>query len=1227
VSGRQGYGGPVRVRVLGPLEVLDGSGAPVPVLGAKQRRLLAALVVHAGSVVSVDRLAQAVWGEGPVADRVNAVQAKVSQLRRILEPGRGRAVPRLLVSRPPGYVLDLGPDGLDALVFERLATAGRAALGSGDHATAGERFRAALALWRGPALAEFADEDFAAAAAARWEEARLGAVEDRVEADLRLGMRTELVPELESLVAGHPVRERFHGQLMTALYGAGRQADALAVFHEARRVLDAELGVEPGPELRAVFEAVRRQDPALGARPAFSAVGGPAHRPAELSRGEAGRRHGAGVAAAAGAPASGATDARASGAGDPGASGAGDPGASGAGDPGASGPGGAPGSLPVRVTSFVGRDTEVDRVLVLLGRARLVTLTGPGGVGKTRLAVEAAARLPAGSDIAGGVWFVDLASVSDEVEVATAVADVLGIREEGVTPGAANPGGVLTRLREALRRRDAVLVLDNCEHLVDGVAQLVQDLLSAAPGLRLLCTSREALATDGELVWSVPSLRVPPTDPDAALAANPGPAGPAPRSPRELDGYAAVRLFVDRARSADPGFSLTADNAGAVAQLCRGLDGIPLALELAAARVRALGVHELARRLDDRFRLLGSRTGAVSRQRTLRAVVQWGWDLLEPGEQAVLRRLSVFAGGVTIAAAGEVCTDGQVDEVEVVDVMARLVDKSLLTVDHAAVPARYDMLTTIRQFALERLADAGEVDTLRDRHLQHVLARVAPAVTALRGHDQLAAARWLRDEHDNIRAALERTRQAGDQAVLARLTAALGWYWYVLGNVAEARRWLRAAAEPSRTGGAAEVADLAMVRLWGAFLALDDNDPVQVWSTVRDTAADLRRAGSPEQRILGGGLATFLAWSGGDAAAAEEILAAARGEATAAGDVHGTAMLDLLDALRRAQSGALLDAEAGLEAALRGFVTAGDRWGQVQCLNGLYGVAEARGDLVAAGELVDRATALAEEFGLTDLHPTLLSRRSSLALRRGDPDEAWQVADQARQLAAARGSVLLEAMAEHTVGVAARRRGDHEQARLCQLRAQEVYRVAAVPLGLALTLGELGMLTELTGEPQRAASLHREALPHAVRTGDPRLVARVLEGLAAAVAAAACSDGPTDGPGGAGVDGGPGDGAGGSARGEADRRRAGRAGHARPDGAGGLHPEGHRYAAVLLGAADRLRCDAGLPLPPGDRVDVDRATAAARAGLDTAEFERLLNEGRRTATDVVAGEAAVPSPW
>jgi predicted ATPase/DNA-binding SARP family transcriptional activator len=705
-------------RLLGPLEVWR-AGEQLSVGGAKPRALLAVLLLHADYVVSRDQLIEALWGEHPPTTPANALQAHVSALRRVLEPNRGTSgTDKLLVTRAPGYLLRLAGHELDVVRFERLLADAREAIPS-QPMLAAKRFREALHLWRGPALADFIYERFASTDAARLEEMRLGALEDCLECELACGNHATVVAELEGLVADQPLRERLAGELMLALYRCGRQAEATQAYHSTRTALVEELGVEPGAPLRELLQQILEQDPALDP-PTVStslpvAPGASTARPAH--------------------------------------------------------------NLPIELTSFIGREQELNEVSILLEQTRLLTLTGAGGCGKTRLALRVARQ--ARNGYPDGVWLVELAPLSDPALVPSVTVGALGIR--------AQAGSLVDALKRSLLDSQLLVVLDNCEHLLDACAELARELLSSCGRVRILATSRQPLGIAGEAAWPVPGLELPDE-----LAT---------RSAEELGRYAAVRLFTERARAVRSGFSLDSGVAGAVAGICRRLDGIPLAIELAAARTRALNPDDIVVRLDDRFSLLtGGTRDALPRHQTLQATIDWSHELLSPPERVLFRRLSVFAGEWMLSDAECVCADDSLPTEEVFDVLSELVTKSLVAAEPSLAGAtHYGMLETLRAYAGRQLAGAGELDGIARRHLSHFVELTERAHERRESTGLNAELETLLAHQDNIRAALGFARDADPSAML-QLAGAVGQLW-LAGNITEGRRWLSDALKiaPDRT--------------------------------------------------------------------------------------------------------------------------------------------------------------------------------------------------------------------------------------------------------------------------------------------------------------------------------------------------------------------------------------------------------------------------------------------
>ncbi|MFD5067839.1 BTAD domain-containing putative transcriptional regulator, partial [Streptomyces sp. NPDC058369] len=696
----------MRYGILGTTQALRDDGTVLSVGGARLRALLTVLALRPGRTVPVGVLVDEVWDGEPPVDAPAALQALVGRLRRAIGH-------EAVASAESGYRLAAEPEAVDLFRFERLAGEGARVLAEGDPARAMSVLDDALALWRGPALADFPDRH---AAAARWTARRLDARRDRLAAALRLGRATEALPELTALCGEHPLDEPLQALRLRALRDAGRTAQALAAYDEVRTLIADRLGTDPGAELTTLYGELLRQEPAPPAPVKPSA-------PAPL------------------------------------------------------------GNLRARLTSFVGREPEMAALRDDLSRGRLVTLLGPGGAGKTRLSQEVADTVDPGT-WPDGVWLAELAPVDDPEAVPEAVLAALGARET-VLSGAGSgelraaerasgderaAGESLARLTEYCSRRRMLLLLDNCEHVIEAAAALADHLLARCPGLTVLATSREPLGVPGEAVR--------PVDP--------------------LPDPTALRLLAERGAAARPGFRVDADGATAVAsaEICRRLDGLPLAIELAAARLRMLTPQQIADRLDDRFRLLtsGSRT-VLPRQQTLRAVVDWSWELLDDDERVTLRRLSVFAGGCTLEAAEAVCADGSGGAVDAARLLGSLVDKSLVV----AAPAddgqmRYRLLETVGEYAAERLEESGERDAVERRHLVFFRELARTTDPLLRGSGQLAAVRLLQREYENLRTALRHAVAARDEQEALCMVLSLSWYWQIRNLRGDALHWADAAA-------------------------------------------------------------------------------------------------------------------------------------------------------------------------------------------------------------------------------------------------------------------------------------------------------------------------------------------------------------------------------------------------------------------------------------------------
>ncbi|MFG3355534.1 BTAD domain-containing putative transcriptional regulator [Streptomyces sp. NPDC048001] len=1101
----------MRFGVLGSLTVRDDEGKPVRVPEAKVRALLADLLAHGGGPVSVDRLIDDLWGDEPPGKPAGALQTKVSQLRRVL--GRDR-----VVRQGAGYRLrlDRETDEVDADRFRALLAEARP---EADPAVRAAGLTRALGLWRGPAYADFADAAFARGPAQLLTEQRLSAVEEQAEARLAAGDHALLAGELTDLVCRHPLRERLRAVQMRALYLAGRQSEALASYEDLRSRLAEELGVDPGPGLGALHRALLRQDPDLGPSPAVAAAPFPGTRPA----------------AAAGPPAPRAP------AGGPGTAPAPAEAARGTASPGTAGPvAGLHANLPVPLTPLIGREEALAQLSRLLAEARLVTLTGPGGVGKTRLAVTAGAARATGTpsaELCDGIWCVEFSGVragATAADLAQVVTAALGIQDDAPSalPGAAGAWGGSSpahRLAAALRDRRVMLVLDNCEHVVDAAAELAELLLRTAQGLRVLATSQEPLGLAGEVVFMVEPLGT--TD--------------------------AVRLFTERAVASAPGFPMDLEGSDpsdreAVAEICRRLDGIPLALELAATRVRALGVRELAARLGDRFRVLTSRhRGVPARQQTLRAVIDWSWELLSAPERIVLRRLAVHRDGCDMDAAEATCAGDGVAADEVLDLVTRLVDRSLVVAVDGPAGPRYRLLESVAAYATERLHEMEDHGAVRDRHLRHYLALAERAGPRLRGGDQRAWLARLDAESGNLRAALDegiRRAAEGRSAQAERLAAELSWWWLLRGRLTEARRSLAAVLAVT------EDPDPELVLLHTAF-ALLTGDRAEA-----DPAAAARAVPDPVRGARALWLCAYGMFSAGEADASDALNTDALARFGAAGEPWGTAAALGLRAMLALVRGDLAGTgRNGLRSAAL-FRELGDSWGELQTVSALAALAEIRGDYEGATRRQHAGLRMARELGLEAEVSARLSGLGRLALLGHDWDRARDLHEQARRIASEQGYAYGEIHSEMGLALGARRSGDLDAAEAHLGRIREGYAGVSSETGDHLLLAELGFIAELRGDAELSVRHHLRGLDVARSLAEPRALALSLEGLAGAAAL-----------------------------------------HGRAETA--------RCAGLLLGAADAARRSVGAPLPPAERGDTDRIAAAAEATLGGPAFTRAFEQG------------------
>ncbi|WP_433531145.1 BTAD domain-containing putative transcriptional regulator [Micromonospora sp. CA-263727] len=840
----------MQFRVLGPLAAEVGS-EEVDLGGPRQRAVLAALLAARPSSVSSERLMEQVWSDTEPPSMATLF-GYVASLRRALEPDRAaRTAPQLLVREGPGYALRVPAEAVDAERFTRLVTVGGRHLDRGDPHAALGHLDQGLGLWRGAAYADFLDAPFAASTVARLDSLHTAARELRLAALLAVGDFATAIGELQALVIEYPLRERGWELLAVALYQTGRQGDALAVLREARDRLAAELGADPGPGLLRIQEAILRQDESLW----VSVARAPAL-----------------TAAAGRAPSSR--------------------------------------NLPAAISSFVGRDAERARLNALLAEHRLVTVTGPGGVGKTRLAMESLCER-ADPD---GPWLVELAGVRDGTLLARTVADALGLPE---------PAG-LPELARLVGERRTLIVLDNAEHLVDAVADLATALLAAGPAVQILVTTRQSLGIAGEALLELTSL--PPED--------------------------AVALLTARRAAVLPGDALTEADRPVARQLCRELDGLPLAIELAAAQCRALSLREILDQLDDRFALLGSGRAGGHRHATLERTIEWSHHLLTPPEQQLFRRLSVFDGGFDLDAAQQVGTGPELPRI--LPALLSLVRKSLVSVDAMHTPRRYRMLDSIRHYAAGLLSEA-ERAALRLRHRAWLLGLVEAAEPRLLTADGAHWMQRLRLERDNIAAGLESALETGDVLGAARICAALAWFWFRTGQITDGLRWGRAAESALLKEVAADTAHGEELLLVRARLLL----------------------------AIGG--VTYLT---GDHAGASEVFrtAAGLGERVGARDVRATAVNYLASMIMMA--GDLAGAQAVADQAVALAEAVGHPGVRAEALTVRGQISRIAGDLERAHRELTEANRLARECGHWWAVLSSGWAGGKVSLDRGQPEQA-----------------------------------------------------------------------------------------------------------------------------------------------------------------------------------------------------------------------------------------------
>ena len=800
------------------------------------------------------------------------------------------------------------------------------------------------------------------------------------------------------------------------------------------------------------------------------------------------------------------------------------------------------GNVPRLLTSFVGRAQECAHLRSLLAEARLVTLVGSGGCGKTRVAIEVATAVAEAATARDGVWLVELAGRADERLVVPTVAAVLGV---GDSRSGRDRGDPLVALVAALAGKDLLLVLDNCEHLIGACAELAGALVGNCPGIRILSTSREPLGVAGEVPWRLASLALPQAT--GSLA--------------EVERAAAVQLFVQRARTARPGFALAPSQASTVAHICRRLDGIPLALELAAARLSSLSLETLAARLDDRFRLLtgGSRT-ALQRQQTLRATLDWSYALLTPAERTVLARLAVFAGGWRLEAAELVCSGDGVAKDDVLDLLSGLVNKSLVVAEEDLVAGEsqthYRLLETVRQYAHAQLGDDAPV---RERHRDHYLALAERAAPELEGARQEIWLHCLEQEHDNLRAALAWC--GGDLASVVlrlRLATALGRFWVVRNYCVEGQRWL---GEPLPTG---VPPDLEARVLMQRGLLVSCSGELQRGIDLLEQSAARYRALHDRAPLAGvlGSLSELLQIRG-DCLRAESVHLESLQLYRGLGDRQGVGIaLQTLGKIA-CELGQYGRARACVEEGLALFRELGSTWHIAACGALLGQVLGRQGHRGSARHHFEESRAIFSRLGARELVVQMYCCQAALACDEGDLEEAQALLARAGTLALSVEQPFVIGMVRAGQATVARLRGELEEARALLEQSLATVEQLGLRAGTLTIRNELALIACAGGHHVHAAALLRGNLPLIAKDGYQYLAVVALEGLARVAAAT----------------------------GQPAR------------------------AASLIGAAHGLRIALSAPLPPVDQPAYERSAQAARAGCGEVLFRHCYRAGEALSFD------------
>ncbi len=998
-------------------------------------------------------------------------------LQAVVSKLRKAIAPMTIDASGAAYSLVLGPGEVDAHRFERLVTTGREAAAGNRHDEAVEYLDQALALWRGRPFEEISDLSIGQAPAARLRSMREAAITTRLECSISGGHIEAAAAELEALVVAEPLVERWWALLMITRYRQDRQADALRAFQQVRAILAEELGLEPGPELRDLETKILQHDPSLGPSSRATFTKSPPRR----------------------------TDASSD------------------------------WRLPRRLVSFVGREAHIDALSEMLAAERLVTVVGPGGAGKTSLAIEVARRL-ATSPARPRVVLIELAAVQRGGDVVDAIAAVLAPGDGDLL---ANIGSSpdMDRIIDALGDEPTLLVLDNCEHVIGEAARFASEVLQLSDSVALLATSREPLAVVGERIWAIPPLTADES----------------------------VELLVARAASAGIELEVSDSSRASAIRLIERLDGLPLAIELAAARLRSMSLADLVERLDDRFALLsvGPRT-AEPRQQTLRNLVDWSYDLLDERERTLFRRLAIFSGGATLDAIESICVDPVVESgpdrigrSDIGGLIGRLVDKSLVIADRTPSGVRFRMLQTLADYASEQLIRSAEAEWLADRHSRYFADLVAPVERGLLGTEQRRWIEWLRLEWANITTAIDHALAVDDAETAIALVAPLGWYFFMIDETAVGAEWLHAALACSGNRDS-RLESLALASY--AFLASTGSDPATAVVVAERALSTLDTFDDPMTESIVTGMYVMCQLFRGNFEACRAVFPLTEAAAHRSGDRWSLAMTALVGAELSNQLGDTQQAEREMRRAADGFAAVGDRFSFTICVTHAADLAEMRGDYDRAVRMLEESLAVAEDVGFSVRGFAARSRLANLEILRGNLALAASIHHQS--LDAGSGPVPQWVHAISLLGLAniARRRGEPAEALRYVDEGLALPRSRGIPLMRTSLLVARGYSADLAGDCAAAVAAQEEALILARRLGSVRVVANAVEGLAGALALG--GDAPT--------------------------------------------------AARLLGAADSLRRRSGGPMPAAERFDVDRAERRARQTLGDLQFQAAFDEGAAT---------------